>query len=79
MSENVKTPSKNVSKNIVSNNGASKKKQHRNERAHQLKLFAIGSVIILAVIVLLTNILLDKVLGNALTFDFSPLCTISTK
>lgn len=71
MSENVKTPSKNVSKNIVPNNGASKKKQHRNERAHQLKLFAIGSVIILAVIILLTNILLDKVLGNALTFDFS--------
>lgn len=71
MSNNEKTPSKNVSKKVVPNDGTAKKKQHRNERAHQLKVYAIGSVLILAAIVLLTNILLDKVLGNALTFDFS--------
>ena len=71
MSNNVKTPSKNVSKKAVSDNGTAAKKQHRNERAHQLKIYAVGSVLILAAIVLLTNILLDKLLGNALTFDFS--------
>ena len=69
MSTNERKPAKNVSK--VSNNAATNKKKHRNERAHQLKVFAVGSVLILLAIVLLANILIDKVLGNALTFDFS--------
>ncbi|MCR5339941.1 MAG: GldG family protein [Saccharofermentans sp.] len=69
MSTNERKPAKNVSK--VSNNAAANKKKHRNERAHQLKIFAVGSVLILLAIVLLANVLIDKVLGNALTFDFS--------
>jgi len=68
MSTNEKTPVKNVSK--VSKNATSNKK-HKNERAHQLKIYAVGSVLILLAIILLANVLLDKVLGNALTFDFS--------
>lgn len=70
MSNNVNAKPKKVSGNTaVKSNGA--KKPHRNERAHQLKIYAIGSVLILLAIVLLANVLLDKVLGNALTFDFS--------
>ena len=40
-------------------------------RADKLKLFSIGSVILLAAIILLVNFLFDKVLGQPLTFDFS--------
>ena len=69
MSENVKKPVKNVSKKSVP--AGSEKKQHRNERAHQLKVYAIGSVLILLAIVLFANILVDKVFGKFLTFDFS--------
>ena len=47
------------------------KKKPRNERAHQLKIYAVGSVLILLAIVLLLNVLVDKVFGKALTFDFS--------
>ena len=46
-------------------------KKKRNERAHQLKIYSIGSVLILAVIILLTNILIDVFLGKKLTYDFS--------
>ena len=52
-------------------NTVSNKKQHGNERARQLKIYAVGSVLILLAIVLLANILIDKLFGNALTFDFS--------
>lgn len=73
MSENVKKPVRkpvnNVSKSSSPSNSG--KKQHRNERAHQLKVYAIGSVLILLAIVLFANILLDKVFGKFLTFDFS--------
>ena len=73
MSNNVNTPVKKTVKKPASGNGAGSgaKKQHRNERAHQLKVYAIGSVLILLAIVLFANILIDKLLGNALTFDFS--------
>ena len=73
MSNNVNTPVKKTVKKPASRNGAGSgaKKQHRNERAHQLKVYAIGSVLILLAIVLFANILIDKLLGNALTFDFS--------
>ena len=47
------------------------KKKPRNERAHQLKIYSIGSVLILLAIVLFLNILVDNLLGKALTFDFS--------
>ena len=69
MSENVKKPAKNGSKNNAVNNQGNK--QHRNERAHQLKVYAVGSVLILLAIILLANILLDKLLGRTLTFDYS--------
>ena len=42
-----------------------------DERADKLKLFSIGSVVILAAIILLANFLFDKIFGQALTFDFS--------
>ena len=74
MSNNANTPVKKTVKKPAANNGAPNsgaKKQHRNERAHQLKIYAIGSVLILLAIVLLANILLDKVFGKSLTFDFS--------
>lgn len=56
-------------RNFTPNNGKTKKR--RNERAHQMKIYSIGSVLILLAIVLLLNILLDNLLGKALTFDFS--------
>lgn len=42
-----------------------------DSRSDKLKLFSIASVVILALIVILGNFLFDKILGNALTFDFS--------
>lgn len=47
------------------------KKTKRNERAHQLKIYSIGSVLILLAIVLFLNILIDKLFGKALSFDFT--------
>lgn len=66
MSNNVKKPVKPVTKKNQNAN-----KEVRNERAHQLKIYAVGSVLILLAIVLFANILLDKAFGNALTYDFS--------
>ncbi|MBP5655917.1 MAG: Gldg family protein [Clostridiales bacterium] len=43
----------------------------KDKRAFNLKLLSIGSVIILLVIILASNILFDKLLGKPLTFDFS--------
>jgi len=48
-----------------------KNNKHKNERAYQLKIFSIGSVLILLAIVLFLNILIDNAFGKALTFDFS--------
>lgn len=42
-----------------------------DSRAEKLKMFSIASVLILAAIIILGNFLLDKVLGKALTYDFS--------
>lgn len=60
-----------MSKNTkpVANNNSGKKRS--DERAKQLKLYAVGSVLILAAIVLLLNVILDNFLGKALTFDFT--------
>lgn len=42
-----------------------------DDRAHKLKMYSIGSVVLLIAIVLLSNILFDGIFGKALTFDFS--------
>ena len=55
--------------NPIANNNSGKKGS--NERAHQLKIYAVGSVLILAAIVLLLNVRMDNFLGKALTFDFT--------
>ena len=46
-------------------------KKHRNERAYQMKIYSIGSVVLLGLIILLLNVILDVFLGKNLTFDFS--------
>ena len=42
-----------------------------DNRADKLKLYSIGSVVLLIAIILLVNFLFDRMFGNALTFDFS--------
>jgi hypothetical protein len=42
-----------------------------DSRSDKLKLFSIGSVVLLAAIIIVGNFLFDKILGTALTFDFS--------
>lgn len=54
-----------MSKEIINDN------KQTDSRSDKLKLFSIGSVVLLAAIVILGNFLFDKVLGQALTFDFS--------
>lgn len=44
---------------------------HTDDRAGKLKLYSIGSVILLIAIIVLANILFDGIFGKALTFDFS--------
>lgn len=46
-------------------------KPQNDERSGKLKLYSIGSAIILIAIVIIVNVLFDKILGKALTFDFS--------
>ena len=48
-----------------------KDSQNKDSRADKLKKYSIGSVLILAVIIILGNFLLEKLFGRALTFDFS--------
>lgn len=60
-----------MSSNKVLSSNKTAKKKHGNERAHQLKVYSVGSVLILLAIVLLMNILLDVFFGKSLTFDFS--------
>lgn len=50
------------------NNNKTKKTYTRSDR---FKFYSVGAVIILIAIILLTNVLFDKILGRALTFDFS--------
>lgn len=54
----------------MSNKSAQKNKQTDN-RADKLKLYSIGSVVILIGIIVFMNILFDGIFGKALTFDFS--------
>lgn len=46
-------------------------KTHEDVRSFKLKQYSIGSVILLVCIVLVVNILLDRIFGKSLTFDFS--------
>lgn len=55
-----------MSKEITKNNN-----KKSDDRADKLKLYSIGSVLLLIGIVLFVNILFDGLLGKALTFDFS--------
>ncbi len=54
-----------MSKETINNNSQT------DSRSDKLKLFSIASVVLLAAIIILGNFLFDKVLGQALTFDFS--------
>lgn len=47
---------------------ANKKNDNRSDK---IKFYSIGAVVILIGILLLTNVLFEKILGKALTFDFS--------
>ena len=60
-----------MSKNMNSLFNNLNDKKHVNVRAQQLKIYSIGSVVILGIIILLFNVLFDNLLGNALTFDFT--------
>ena len=46
-------------------------KKKTDSRSDKIKFYSIGAVVILIGILLVANILFEKVLGNALTFDFS--------
>ena len=54
-----------MSKDIINDN------KNSDSRAEKLKRYSIGSIVLLVAIIILGNFLLDKVLGKALTFDFS--------
>ena len=56
---------------IINKSANNAKKKHVNERAHQMKIYSIGSVVLLGLIILLINVILDVFLGKNLTFDFS--------
>lgn len=46
-------------------------KKNSDERINRIKLYSVGAVILLIAILILANFLFDKLLGSALTFDFS--------
>ena len=52
-------------KTVIQNNNKT------DDRAHKLKLYSIGSIVLLIGIILLVNILFDGIFGKILTFDFS--------
>ena len=52
----------------MSNKSAKQNKQTDN-RADKLKLYSIGSVVILIGIIVLVNILFDGIFGKSLSFD----------
>ena len=52
-------------------NGENSTVNQSDDRAKKLKMYSIGSVVLLIAIVLLSNILFDAIFGKALTFDFS--------
>ena len=52
-------------------NKPAKQNKHNDNRADKLKLYSIGSVVILIGIIVFMNILFDGIFGKALTFDFS--------
>jgi len=56
---------------LIMNNNKIIENNQTDNRADKLKLYSIGSVVLLIAIIILVNFLFDKVLGKALTFDFS--------
>lgn len=56
---------------IMSTNNAKQQKKSSDSRADKLKIYSIGSVVLLIGIILLVNVLFDGIFGKALTFDFS--------
>lgn len=52
-------------------NNKTNENTRNDSRADKLKLYSIGSVILLIAIILLVNFLFDKIFGKGLTFDFS--------
>ena len=47
------------------------KAEIKDKRQFYLKMFSMGSVLIMVLIVILSNVLLDKLLGKSLMFDFT--------
>ena len=47
------------------------KPEIKDKRQFYLKMFSLGSVLIMVLIVILSNVLLDKLLGKSLKFDFT--------
>ncbi len=48
-----------------------KPEKQADDRAGKMKLYSIGSVVLLIAIILLVNILFDRIFGKSLSFDFS--------
>ena len=56
---------------MSNNKKKDKKNEPKDSRQSSLKLYSIGTVVILLVIVLVANILIENVLGKHMSFDFS--------
>lgn len=64
----------NIAKKPANKSAGNKKDQtsiKRDQRNLNLKLFSIGSIVLLIAIVLVVNIIFDSLIGDKLTFDFS--------
>ena len=61
----------NSNKKTVNKKGYKTSNVKNDSRIKTLKIYAIGSVVILVAIVVLLNILITGLFGDALTFDFS--------
>ena len=48
-----------------------KENKNTDNRSDKIKLYSIGAVVLLIAILILANVLFEKILGKALTFDFS--------
>ena len=68
MSTNNNKDKKPANKSIVNKKNAPVK---RDARMLNLKLFSIGSIVLLIAIVLVVNVIFDSLIGDKLTFDFS--------
>ncbi len=55
----------------MNKNMTNKPEKKTDDRAGKMKLYSIGSVVLLIAIILLVNILFDRIFGKSLSFDFS--------